>query len=162
MSSATPLSASKFDSVLTENQALFFGNIGGSIGETSSLAVLLGGVFLLGMGVVNWRIPVSTILGIVIFGGVFNLIDSTEYPGPLFHLLSGGFLFGAFFMATDWVTSPLTSKGMWIYGIGISLVLILIRLFGGLPEGVMYSILLLNGFVPLINKFTKPNTFGKT
>ena len=134
VSSATPLSAFKFDSIITDNQSLIIGNIGGSIGETSSIAVLIGGIFL---------------------------IDSASYPTPIFHLFAGGFLFGALFMATDWVTSPLTTKGMWIYGLGIALVLILIRLFGGLPEGVMYSILLMNGFVPLINKFTRPKTFGK-
>ena len=162
ISSATPLSAFKFDSFITDNHSLLMGNIGGSIGETSSLAILFGGAFLIGAGVVNWRIPLSTILGIIIFGGIFWIMDNTTYPTPIFHLLSGGFLFGVIFMATDWVTSPLTSKGMWIYGMGIALVLIPIRLFGGLPEGVMYSILLMNGFVPLINKFTKPNTFGRT
>jgi electron transport complex protein RnfD len=161
LSSATPLSALKFDSLLTENQYLLLGNIGGSIGETSSLAILIGGVFLILIGVVNWRIPVSTILGVIIFGGFFWLLDSNAYPTPIFQILAGGFLFGVFFMATDWVTSPLTAKGMWIFGMGIALVLILIRLFGGLPEGVMYSILLMNGFVPLINKYTQPKTFGR-
>lgn len=162
VTTATPLSAFKFDSIVTGSQSLLLGNIGGSIGETSALAVLIGGIILIAIGVVNWRIPVSAIGGVFIFGGLFWLIDSSLYPTPIFHLLAGGFLFGAFFMATDWVTSPLTKKGMWIYGFGIALVLILIRLFGGLPEGVMYSILLMNGFVPLINKFTKPKTFGKT
>lgn len=161
LSSATPLSAFKFDSIITDNQYLLMGNIGGSIGETSSIAVLLGGVFLIGIGVVNWRIPVSTILGVIIFGGLFWLFDSNAFPSPIFQILTGGFMFGAFFMATDWVTSPLTSKGMWIYGLGIALFVILIRLFGGLPEGVMYSILLMNGFVPLINKYTQPETFGR-
>jgi electron transport complex protein RnfD len=160
ITSATPLSAFKFDSIIANNQSLFLGNIGGSIGETSSLAVLIGGLFLIAIGIVNWRIPVSTIIGLIIFSGIFWITDPLKFPTPLFHLFAGGFLFGAFFMATDWVTSPLTSEGMWIYGFGISLVLILIRLFGGLPEGVMYSILLMNAFVPLINKFTKPKTFG--
>lgn len=161
VSSATPLSAFKFDSIITDNQSLMLGNIGGSIGETSSIAVLIGGIFLIAIGVVNWRIPLSTVIGVIIFGGIFWLADSASYPTPIFHLLAGGFLFGALFMATDWVTSPLTKNGMWIYGLGIALVLILIRLFGGLPEGVMYSILLMNGFVPLINKLTRPKTFGK-
>lgn len=161
VSTATPLSAFKFDSILTENQSLLLGNVGGSIGETSAIAVLIGGIFLIAIGVVNWRVPVASILGILIFGAAFWLTDSSSYPNPIFHLLAGGFLFGALFMATDWVTSPLTSKGMWIYGFGISFVLVLIRLFGGLPEGVMYSILLMNGFVPLINKYTQPKTFGK-
>ena len=162
VTSATPLSAFKFDSILTDNQSLFLGNIGGSIGETSALAVLIGGLFLLAIGVVNWRIPVASLAVIFLFGGFFWLIDPNVYPTPIFHLFAGGFLFGALFMATDWVTSPLTAKGMWLYGLGISLVLILIRLFGGLPEGVMYSILLMNAFVPLINKYTQPKTFGKT
>jgi len=161
VTSATPLSAFKFDSLATDSQSLLLGNVGGSIGETSALAVLIGGIFLVVIGVVNWRVPVASIIGILVFGGLFWMIDSTAYPTPIFHLLAGGFLFGALFMATDWVTSPLTSKGMWIYGLGISLVLVLIRLFGGLPEGVMYSILLMNGFVPLINKYTQPVTFGK-
>jgi electron transport complex protein RnfD len=161
VSSATPLSVFKFDSILTENQSLLLGNVGGSIGETSAIAVLIGGIFLIAIGVVNWRVPIASILGILIFSAAFWLTDSSSYPSPIFHLLAGGFLFGAFFMATDWVTSPLTAKGMWIYGMGISFVVILIRLFGGLPEGVMYSILLMNGFVPLINKFTRPKTFGK-
>jgi H+/Na+-translocating ferredoxin:NAD+ oxidoreductase subunit D len=162
ISTATPLSAIKFDSVFADTQSLFMGNVAGSIGETSAIAVLLGGVFLIAIGIVNWRVPVSTVLGILVFGGIFWLFDASSYPTPIFHLFAGGFLFGAFFMATDWVTSPLTARGMWIYGLGISLVLILIRLFGGLPEGVMYSILLMNAFVPLINKFTQPKTFGKT
>lgn len=161
VSSATPLSAFKFDSIISDNQSLLLGNVGGSIGETSAIAVLIGGLFLIIIGVVNWRVPIASILGIIVFGGIFWLTDPISYPTPIFHLLAGGFLFGAIFMATDWVTSPLTAKGMWIYGFGISFVLILIRLFGGLPEGVMYSILLLNGFVPLINKYTKPKTFGK-
>jgi electron transport complex protein RnfD len=161
VSSATPLSAFKFDSIITQTQTLLLGNVGGSIGETSAIAILLGGLFLILIGVVNWRVPASTILGVLMFGGIFWLVNSTSYPSPDFHLFAGGFLFGALFMATDWVTSPLTSKGMWIYGFGISFILILIRLFGGLPEGVMYSILLMNGFVPLINKYTKPKTFGK-
>ena len=161
ISSATPLSAFKFDSIITNNQSLVLGNIGGSLGETSAIAVLIGGIFLIAIGVVNWRIPVSTILSLFLFASLFHTIDSVKYATPMFHLFAGGFLFGTFFMATEWVTSPLTAKGMWIYGIGISLILILIRIFGGLPEGVMYSILLMNGFVPLINKFTRPKTFGK-
>lgn len=161
VSSATPLSAFKFDSIISDNQSLLLGNVGGSIGETSAIAVLIGGLFLIIIGVVNWRVPIAAILGVIVFGGIFWLTDPSTYPTPIFHLLAGGFLFGALFMATDWVTSPLTAKGMWIYGLGIAFVLILIRLFGGLPEGVMYSILLLNGFVPLINKYSKPKTFGK-
>ncbi|MFC2133871.1 RnfABCDGE type electron transport complex subunit D [Bacteroidota bacterium] len=161
ITSATPLSAFKFDKILADTSAMFFGNISGSLGETSALAVALGGIFLIAIGVVNWRVPAAMFTGIIVFGGIFWLIDPAVYPAPLFHILSGGFLFGAFFMATDWVTSPLTHKGMWIFGLGISLVLVTIRLFGGLPEGVMYSILLMNGFVPHINRYTRPRIFGE-
>ena len=161
VTSATPLSAFKFDKILSDVSSMFFGNIGGSLGETSALAVIIGGVFLIAIGVVNWRVPAAMIVGIVAFGGIFWIIDPAMYPSPVFHLLSGGFLFGAFFMATDWVTSPLTAKGMWIFGLGISLVLVAIRLFGGLPEGVMYSILLMNAFVPHINRYTRPRIFGE-
>jgi len=159
-SSATPLSAFKFDKVFYEIQPMLLGNIGGSVGETSAVAILLGGIFLIVIGIVNWRIPLAMLTGIIIFGGIFWLLDPVSYPNPLFHVFAGGFLFGALFMATDWVTSPLTSKGMWIFGIGISLMTVLIRLFGGLPEGVMYSILFMNAFVPLINRYTKPRLFG--
>ncbi|MBI9073449.1 MAG: RnfABCDGE type electron transport complex subunit D [Melioribacteraceae bacterium] len=159
--SATPLSAFKFDSVFASVNDLFIGNVGGSIGETSAIAILLGGGFLIITKVVNWRVPLAMSVGVVIFGGVFWLIDPAVYPNPLFHLFAGGFLFGALFMASDWVTSPMTTKGIWIFGLGISLMVVLVRLFGGLPEGVMYAILLMNGFVPLINKYTRPSIFGE-
>lgn len=160
VSAATPLSAFKFDKVVTDLSSMFWGNVGGSIGETSAIAVLIGGIFLIVVGVVNWRVPVAMITGMIIFGGAFFLINPAAFPNPLFHLCAGGFLLGTFFMATDWVTTPLTAKGMWIFGLGISLVLVFIRLFGGLPEGVMYAILFMNAFVPLINRYTKPRIFG--
>ncbi|GJQ62563.1 MAG: electron transport complex subunit D [Melioribacteraceae bacterium] len=161
VTSATPLAAFKFDKVGTEVSNMFFGNIGGSLGETSAIAVLIGGLFLVFAGVINYRVPLAMILGMVIFGGLFWLIDGTTFPDPIFQLTAGGFLFGTFFMATDWVSSPVTPKGMWIFGLGISLVLVMIRLFGGLPEGVMYAILFMNGFVPLINRYTRPTIFGE-
>jgi electron transport complex protein RnfD len=160
VSSATPLAAFKFDKIITETSNLAIGNIGGSLGETSAIAILLGGVFLIVIGIVNWRIPVSMILGMLIFSGIFWLINPLQYPSPVFQIFAGSFLFGAMFMATDWVTSPITNKGMWVFGLGISLLLVVIRIFGGLPEGVMYSILIMNAFVPMINRFTKPLTFG--
>lgn len=160
ITSATPLAAFKFDKALTSFESMFMGNIGGCIGETSGLAILLGGIFLIIIGIVNWRIPVSMIISVLLFGGIFFLLDPVKYPSPIFHLFAGGFLFGTFFMATDWVSSPITNKGMWIFGIGISLIIVIIRLFGGLPEGVMYSILFMNGLVPLINRYTKPKIFG--
>jgi len=161
VSSATPLSAFKFDSIFAESSNLFFGNVSGSIGETSAFAVLIGGLFLIAAGIVNWRVPAAMILGAVIFGGIFWIINPVKYPDPVFHLFAGGFLFGAFFMATDWVTSPLTQKGMWIFGLGIALMVIFVRIFGGLPEGVMYAILFMNAFGALMNKYTPPKLFGE-
>jgi len=161
VTSATPLAAFKFDKIGTAVSSMLYGNIGGSLGETSAIAILIGGLFLVFAGVVNYRIPLSMILSMIVFGGVFWLIDGTAFPSPLFQIAAGGFLFGTFFMATDWVSSPVTPNGMWIYGAGIVLVLVMIRLFGGLPEGVMYAILFMNGFVPLINKYTQPKIFGE-
>jgi Na+-translocating ferredoxin:NAD+ oxidoreductase subunit D len=96
----------------------------------------------------------------MLFGGILNAIDPAKYPPAYFHLLSGGFLFAAVFMATDWVTSPVTNRGMWVYGIGIALLVVIIRIYGGLPEGVMYSILVMNAVVPLLNRSTQPVIFG--
>lgn len=159
VTSATPLAAFKFDKIFTDTVPMAIGNVGGSLGETSAIAVLVGGILLITVGIVNWRIPLSMIIGMFLFGGLFWFINP-QNPSPIFHIFAGSFLFGAMFMATDWVTSPITNKGMWIFGLGISLVLVVIRIYGGLPEGVMYSILFMNGFVPLINRFTKPTIFG--
>lgn len=156
---ATPLAAFKFDKIFTDTVPMAIGNVGGSLGETSAIAVLVGGILLISVGIVNWRIPLSMIIGMILFGGLFWFINP-QNPSPVFHIFAGSFLFGAMFMATDWVTSPITNKGMWIFGLGISLVLVVIRIYGGLPEGVMYSILFMNGFVPLINRYTKPTIFG--
>lgn len=161
ITSATPLAAFKYDKVLTELKPMIIGNIGGCIGETSAIAILAGGIFLIAIGIVNFRIPLAMIIGIFVFGGIFNFVDPSKYPPPIFHLFAGGFMLGAFFMATDYVTSPFTPKGMWIFGFGISLFIVIIRLFGGVPEGVMYSILLMNSFVPLINRYTIPKPFGQ-
>lgn len=161
VSTATPLGSFKFEKILTDHSDLLFGNIGGSLGETSALAILIGGIFLLVLKNADWRIPVSLIASVIIIGGVFWLVDPTKYPDPLFHLLSGGLMLGAFFMATDMVTSPITTKGAWIFGAGAGFLIVIIRLFGGLPEGVMYSILLMNGVTPLINRYTRPRIFGE-
>ncbi|MBS3944072.1 MAG: RnfABCDGE type electron transport complex subunit D [Melioribacter sp.] len=161
VTSATPLAAYKFDKVFTSIQPMFFGNIGGSLGETSALAILIGGIFLIAVGVVNYRVPLAMILGMILFAGIFWVIDPVKYPNPLFQIFAGGFLFGTFFMATDWVTSPITSKGMWIFGLGIALLVVVIRIFGGLPEGVMYAILIMNSVVPIINRYTYPKIFGE-
>ncbi len=161
VSTATPLGAFKFENILTDYSDLLFGNVGGSLGETSAIAILIGGIFLLILKNADWRIPLSFLGSVAIFSGIFWMIDPIQYPNPLFHLLSGGLLFGAFFMATDMVTSPITPKGGWIFGIGAGILVIIIRQFGGLPEGVMYSILLMNGVTPLINRYTRPRIFGE-
>ena len=161
VSTATPLGAFKFENILTDYSDLLIGNVGGSLGETSAIAILIGGIFLLILKNADWRIPLSFLGSVAIFSGIFWMIDPAQYPNPLFHLLSGGLLFGAFFMATDMVTSPITPKGGWIFGIGAGILVIIIRQFGGLPEGVMYSILLMNGVTPLINRYTRPRIFGE-
>ena len=161
VSTATPLGSFKFEKILTDYSDLLSGNVGGSLGETSAIAILLGGIFLLILKNADWRIPLSFIGSVLILGGIFWLLDPNQYPDPVFHLLSGGLLFGAFFMATDMVTSPITPKGGWIFGAGAGILVVIIRLFGGLPEGVMYSILLMNGVTPLINRYTRPRIFGE-
>ncbi|MBU1027166.1 MAG: RnfABCDGE type electron transport complex subunit D, partial [Candidatus Margulisbacteria bacterium] len=160
VTSATPLAVMKFQHQLTSYADLLYGNVGGTIGETSALLILIPGLLLTLRGIINWRIPASYLGTVAAVGGIFWLIDPAKYPDPLFHLLAGGLMLGAWFMATDLVTSPLTKKGMWIFGIGAGLLVVIIRLFSGLPEGVMYSILIMNAFVPLLNKYTRPRIFG--
>jgi electron transport complex protein RnfD len=161
VSGATPLGQFKFEKLATGAYDLFIGNIGGSLGETSALAILAGGIFLLIRKYADWRIPVSYLLTVFVFSGLFWLVAPADYPDPIFQLLSGGLMLGAFFMATDMVTSPITTKGTWIFGIGAGIILVVIRLFGGLPEGVMYSILLMNAVTPLLNRYTRPKFFGE-
>ena len=158
---ATPLGLMKFEHATTDVGALFIGNTGGSIGETSALLILLMGAFLAWKGYLNWRIPVAILVTAAVFTGVLNLTGATDYT-PLFMLLSGGLMLGAVYMATDMVTSPVTNAGAWIFGAGIALLVVLIRIWGGLPEGVMYAILLMNALVPFINQVTQPRVFGVT
>ncbi len=161
ITSATPLALMKFSHQLTPYWNLFIGNVAGSIGETSALLLILPALFLLKIGVIKWRIPASYLGTVAIFGGIFWIINPGLYPDPLFQLLSGGLILGALFMATDYVTSPLTDKGKWIFGLGAGILVVVIRLFSGLPEGVMYSILFMNAFVPLINRYTRPRILGR-
>ncbi len=163
---ATPLGNLKFLASITEGSLtplkdLFWGNVGGCLGETSAIALLLGALFLLFRKVIDWRIPAGIISALVVFTGLFWITSPDKYTHPLFHVLAGGFLIGAFFMATDMVTSPITPVGAWIYALGIGFLIGLIRLFGGFPEGVMFSILFMNTFVPLINRYTRPRILGK-
>lgn len=160
LSTATPLGLMKFDQEVTPLSHLILGNTTGSIGETSGLLLILGGLYLWLRRDLDWRIPVSILLTAMIFSGTLTLFDEVRYPDPLFTVFSGGLLLGALYMATDPVTSPITPRGAWIFGIGTGLLVVLIRVFGGLPEGVMYSILLMNAATPLIDRFTQPRVFG--
>ncbi len=157
---ATPLAAFKFEGQLADISNLFFGRVAGSIGETSVLALLVGAVYLLYKKYINWRVPVGFLGTVLIFSIPFYLINPTKYAPPVFMLLAGGLILGAFYIATDPVTSPFTDKGNWIFGIGAGLLVIIIRYFGGLPEGVLYSILFMNAFTPIINRYTKPKVYG--
>lgn len=140
---------------------LFYGHIGGSIGEMAAIALLLGMVYLMAKKIISWHTPVSIILTVVLFTGILWLVNPEKNANPLFHLLSGGLLLGAIFMATDYVTSPMTPAGMWVFGIGIGIITVLIRAFGAYPEGVSFAILIMNAFVPLINRYMKPKRFGE-
>lgn len=161
VTAATPLGKFKFEKIDSDYTELITGNIAGSLGETSVIAILIGGLFLLVKQYADWRIPVSLLGTVAIFGGIFWLVDPTQYPDPIFQLCSGGLMLGAFFMATDMVTSPITNKGAWLFGIGTGIIVVIIRIFGGIPEGVMYAILLMNALVPLINRYTRPKFFGE-
>ncbi len=140
---------------------MFLGEMGGSLGEISALALLIGFGYLLFKKIITWHIPVSMLGTIVLITGILWLINPNKFADPIFHILTGGALLGAIFMATDYVTSPMTTKGMIIFGIGIGAITVVIRVFGSYPEGVSFAILIMNGFVPLINKYVKPTRFGK-
>jgi electron transport complex protein RnfD len=140
---------------------LFIGKMGGSAGEISAIALIIGFIYLLSRKIITIHVPVSIILTVAIFTAILWKSDPTRYADPLFHLLSGGLLLGAIFMATDYVTSPMTAGGMWVYGIGIGIITVLIRVFGAYPEGVQFAILIMNAFVPLINKYIRPSRFGE-
>ena len=134
---------------------IFTGEIGGCLGETSALALLLGGIYLLIRRTINFHISLAVLLSAFVFATIAYLINSDAYISPLPHLRSGGLLIGAFFIATDPVTAPLSTKGMWIFGIAVGTITILIRIVGEYPEGVMYAILLMNAVTPLIDRFCK-------
>ncbi len=141
-------------------QAAFLGEIGGCMGETSALALLIGGAYLLIRKTINFHIPAAVLLGAFVFGSIAWLINPQAYMSPQMHLVSGGLLICAFFIATDPVTAPLTKKGMWIFGIGVGALTMLIRIVGEYPGGVMYSVLLMNAMTPLIDRFCKLKPAG--
>lgn len=159
---ATPLALMKYDQLLPPILSTIIGNEGGSMGEVSAIALLLGGAFLLWKKVITWHIPVSILLTVALFTGIMHAIDPIAYHHPLWHLCAGGLLLGAIFMATDYVTSPMTGRGQIVYGIGIGIITVVIRLWGSYPEGVSFAILLMNAATPLIDKYIQPKRFAKS
>lgn len=166
---ATPLAlikAGQFDQ-LPDVLTLFVGNPGtlgtgaGCLGEVCELALIIGLIYMLWKKIITWHIPVSIIASVFVFTGVLYLIDSSSYVNPMYHIASGGLLLGAIFMATDYVTSPMTSKGQIIYGICIGVLTVVIRIWGSYPEGMSFAILIMNAFTPLINNYVKPKRFGE-
>jgi Na+-translocating ferredoxin:NAD+ oxidoreductase subunit D len=170
VTTATPLGMIKADGLAAFVQwtqdsgttlwSLFSGHVAGSLGETSVLALLIGGLFLMWKGYVRWQIPVSYIVTVFAFTGIMWLVNPNYYASPVMQVLSAGLFLGAFFMATDMVTSPISEKGMLIFGIGCGVITASIRLFGAFPEGVSFAILIMNGLAPMIDRYTKPVTFG--
>ena len=152
---------SQLASELPSLQNLFIGGVGGSLGEVSAAAIILGGLYMIFKKIISWHIPVSFIATVAIFTGIMWQVNPEHYINPMFHLLAGGLMLGAIFMATDMVTSPMTYKGMILYGIGCGVLTVLIRLWGSYPEGVSFAILIMNAVVPLINKGFKPKRFGE-
>lgn len=137
------------------------GNRGGSAGEMAGIALVLGLAFMLYRKIITWHIPVAVLGSIYIFTGILNLSNPLEFAPPIFHILTGGVLLGAIYMATDYASSPMSKNGMLIYGIGIGVITVLIRVYGAYPEGISFAILIMNAFTPLIDKYIKPKRFGE-
>ena len=163
----TPLGILKESGVSTLEQVgnmqfldMVLGNRGGAFGEVCAIALLIGAIYLIIRKVIDWQTPLSILLTVFVFTGIFYLIDPTQYIAPWYHLVYGGLILGAFFMATDMVTSPMTIKGKILFGFGIGVITVVIRLWGAYPEGVSFAILIMNAFTPLINKAFKPQVFG--
>ena len=157
---ATPLGLFKFDGEPTAAWELMVGSTGGSLGETAGLVILVCGAYLAIRKHLNWRIPVSIFATVAVLSAILYAIDGARFASPVFMMFSGGLILGAVYMATDMVTSPVTHLGCWIFGFGIGFLVVLIRVWGGLPEGVMYAILFMNALVPFINRATQPRVFG--
>lgn len=159
VTSATPLGLLKFEGKGTALTDLVVGSTGGSLGETAALVILAGGIYLTWRGYLNWRVPVSVIVTVMALSAILHLVDATK-PDALFMVFSGGLMLGAVYMATDMVTSPITNLGNWVFGVGIGILVVVIRVWSGLPEGVMYAILFMNALTPFINRATQPRVFG--
>ena len=140
---------------------MLIGNTGGCLGEVCAIAILIGLVYMLVKRIITWHIPVSILVTVAIFSGLLYLANPTTYVAPQYELLSGGLLLGAVFMATDYVTSPMTPKGQLIYGVAIGFLTMVIRTWGAYPEGMSFAILIMNAFTPLINTYVKPKRFGE-
>ncbi len=161
VSGATPLSALKFSGSAIKISDLFWGVTNGSLGETSAFACLVGGLFLVFRKTASWQIPLSIILTVTGIAGITDIAGSHSGAFLFHHLFGGALMFGAFFIATDPVTSPLTARGKWYFGFGTGVLIMVIRLFSGYPEGVMFAILLMNAVTPLINRWTTPLPMGE-
>lgn len=140
---------------------MFVGNMEGCMGEVSTLFIIIGGLYMLYRRIITWHIPVSIIATVFLFSATLHLITPDKFLPPIYHILTGGIFLGAVYMATDMVTSPMSKNGMLIFGIGIGLITMIIRTWGAYPEGISFAILIMNAFVPLINKYIKPKRFGK-
>lgn len=159
VTSATPLGLLKFEGKGTPLTDLVIGSTGGSLGETAALVILAGGIYLAWRGYLNWRIPVSILATVMVLSAFLHFIDASKPDAP-FMIFSGGLMLGAVYMATDMVTSPITNRGKWVFGVGIGIIVVVIRVWGGLPEGVMYAILFMNALTPFLNRATQPRVFG--
>jgi len=157
---ATPLAAGKFEQAAFALRHLAVGNVNGSIGETSAIACLLGGLYLIVRRSASWRVPVGMLAAAGVVAAIHQLADPDAALKVGHHLLGGAMLFGAFFIATDPATSPISNRGLWIYAVGIGVLVMLIRLFANVPEGVMYAVLVMNMTVPLIDRLTVPRPVG--
>ena len=146
---------------LPDTLSLFLGNNPGSLGEVSALALLLGLGYMLWKKIISWHIPVAILVTVFVFAGLMHLVDPVAYASPLAHLFTGGLMLGAIFMATDYVTSPMSTKGGIIFGVGIGFITLMIRYFGSYPEGVSFAILIMNSVVPLLNKWFHQKKYGR-
>ncbi len=160
VTAATPLAQMKFDQVATPAGELLLGTTAGSTGETGALLILAGGAWLVARNMMNWRIPAAIFATVAACSALLHWAYPAQYPGPVFMLFSGGLMLGAVFMATDMVASPITRRGVVLYGVLIGALVVVIRLWGGMPEGVMYAILLGNAASPHIDNLVRPRVFG--
>lgn len=160
VSEPTPLARWKFEQEPTGTADLLVGSVGGSMGETCAILILLGGLYLVARRMMSWRIPLTILATVALLSTILHLVDPARHAGPAFMLFSGGLMLGAVFMATDMVASPMTHLGCILYGVLIGLLVVVIRTWGGMPEGVMYAILLANAVSPHLDKWIQPRVYG--